>query len=84
MIIRSTLVYAAPAWCSAAPTNIKPLQIFQNKCLRLILSEGRYAKINNMHEQTEIKYIIEYIKELSNNFYNNKLGNNKLTKNLNY
>lgn len=35
-----------------------------------------------MHEQTEVKYITDYIKEISNHFYNNKLGINELTKNI--
>lgn len=82
MIIRPTLTYAAPVWCSIAPTNIKPLQIFQNKCLRLILSEERYAKIINLHKQTKIKYILQYVKELANHFYKNNLGDNNLTTNI--
>jgi len=82
MILRPILVYAAPAWCSAAPTNIKSIQTYQNKCLRLILQQDRYAKIDNMHKQADLNYIINHIRELSNNFYNNKLGTNVLTQNL--
>lgn len=82
MILRLVLVYAAPVWCSAAPTNIKPLQIFQNKCLRLILDKGRYTKISDLHKKAKIEYIMEYVKVLATKFYNCKLGYSDLTKGL--
>ena len=82
MILRPIVTYAAPAWCSAAPTNIKPLQIFQNKCLRLILSVNRYAKITDMHKETELSMITDYAKELGEIFYRSQLNNNPLMKNI--
>lgn len=75
-------MYAYPIWCSAAPTNIKPLQILQNKCLRLILSENRYARISDMHEATKLPLILNYAKELGEKFYRNQLNGNNLTKNI--
>lgn len=82
MMIRPTILYAAPVWCSAAHTTIKNLQVFQNKCLRLILSEDRYARIDTMHEKTNIPVILEHVKKISEHFYKNGLGENALVKNL--
>lgn len=79
MIIRPIITYAAAVWCSAAPTNIKPLQVFQNKCLRLILSESRYARIFDIHEKTDIPMLLDYVKELGDRFYRNQLKINELT-----
>ncbi|KAK2577593.1 hypothetical protein KPH14_012704, partial [Odynerus spinipes] len=82
MLLRPIMVYAAPIWCSAAPTNLKVLQIHQNKCLRLILSANRYTRIRDLHEVAEIPYVIDYIKELSQHFYEHHLQNNPLIKDL--
>lgn len=82
MILRPILVYGAPVWCSAAKTNLKPLQIFQNKCLRLILSASRYSRITELHEQANIKTINDYIKSLAENFYAKRLQSSNLTKDI--
>lgn len=82
MILRPTILYACPVWCGASQTNIKILQVFQNKCLRLVLSENRYARIKDLHEKTEIPLIIDHIRELAQRFYTTQLGNNELTKNI--
>ncbi|XP_024942746.1 uncharacterized protein LOC112494634 [Cephus cinctus] len=84
MILRPIIMYAHPVWCSAAPTNIKPLQIFQNKCLRLILSKDRYARISDMHDETALPKILEYAKELGERFYREQLNNNELTTEIAY
>ena len=47
VILRPVLTYVAPVWCTAIAKNVKPLQIFQNKYLQLILNEHRYEKIKN-------------------------------------
>lgn len=81
MILRPIIMYASPVWCSAAPTTIRPLQIFQNKCHRLILSE-KYARIRDMHEKTGLSMIPDYIRELGEKFYRGQLNDNILTKNI--
>lgn len=75
MILRPILLYAAPVWCSAAPTNIKILQTYQNKCLRLILNKDRYEKIEKLHEETSISMIQKYINEIGQRFYVAQLNN---------
>ncbi|KAM0734035.1 putative RNA-directed DNA polymerase from transposon X-element [Formica fusca] len=82
MILRPVLTYAAAVWCGTAKTNLKPLQSFQNKCLRLILNAGRYSRIAELHEQTQIPYIKEYIYNIAERFYNTQLEHNNLTKDI--
>ncbi|CAG5100732.1 Similar to X-element\ORF2: Probable RNA-directed DNA polymerase from transposon X-element (Drosophila melanogaster) [Cotesia congregata] len=64
MILRPILTYASPVWCGASLTNLLLLQRYQNKCLRLILSEGRYTKISKLHEDAEIPLIKDFIYRL--------------------
>lgn len=82
-ILRPTFIYASPVWCNAAPTNLKKLQVLQNKYLRLILSESRYARIKDMHDQTNIMMVSEYIKQTAEHFYSDSLNSNPLTENIN-
>ncbi|CAK9799286.1 Probable RNA-directed DNA polymerase from transposon BS [Anthophora plagiata] len=78
-ILRPIIMYAVPVWCSTAPTNIKPLQVFQNKCLRLMLSRDRYEKIKTLHEDARVPLISDYIRETAQKFYTTKIKNiNKL------
>lgn len=74
-ILRPVLVYGAPVWCSAAMTNLKPLQVFQNKCMRLILNRNRYVRIAAMHRDANLEPIIEYIRNLGQKFYKYQLQN---------
>ena len=82
LILRPIITYAAPAWCGAANTNLKPLQNYQNKCLRLVLNKGRYARIIELHEQTHIPLIKDYIMETAEKFYHKQLKHNRLTENI--
>lgn len=82
MIIRPIMTYAAPAWCGASPTNMKMLQVMQNKCLRLILSANRYTRITDLHDSAEIEYFYDYVTNLAENFYQNQLRHNPLTENI--
>lgn len=75
VILRPILLYATPVQCSAAPTNIKFLQSYQNKCLRLILNKDRYEKIKNLHECASISLIQNYINKISSRFYTEQINN---------
>lgn len=66
MILRPIVTYAAGAWGGTAITNIKPLQSFQTKCLRLALNEGRYSRITDSENTDTIK---DYIYNIANKFY---------------
>jgi hypothetical protein len=80
VIIRPILTYAAPAWSSASNTNIKLLQRFQNKILRLILNGDRYSRILDLHNESSIPYIHDYILQQAAKFYDNQLNSNRLTR----
>lgn len=81
-ILRPTLTYAAPAWCHVSKTTIKPLQIYQNKCLRLINNRGRDTKISDLHEMSQIERIDDFIIRISKTFYETQLKHNKLTRDI--
>ena len=79
-ILRPALTYAAPAWCHTSITTQKPLQTFQNKCLRLILDRNTSTSNKQLHELAEIETINEHIIKISKSFYTNQLKHNRLTK----
>jgi hypothetical protein len=67
--IRPIFMYACPVFSNAANQKIKKLQIIQNKCLRMILSESIFTRITDLHSQLKIPTIAEYIEKLTNAFY---------------
>jgi len=69
--IRPILTYASPTWCNASTTALKPLQRYQNKILRLITNSNRYRRINEMHEETNIPYITDYVRNNATKYYSN-------------
>lgn len=81
-VIRPTITYAAPVWCSVSKTAFKKLQRIQNKCLRLILNADRYTRITELHNVTKLETIQEYTTKISKNFYSHHIKNNPLTKNM--
>ena len=60
-VIRPTLTYSAPAWCHVSKITLKPIQIYQNKCLRIITNRNRHTKIDKLHEITQIEKITDHI-----------------------
>ena len=81
-IIKPIITNAAPVWCSASPTQIKHLQRIQNKCLRLVLSMDRYAKIDALHKKSGILTIQQHIHRTATKFYTTQIKNSKLTINI--
>lgn len=73
-IIRPTLTYAAPAWCGAAKTRLRRLQVYQNKYLRLATASERRTRIEELHHRGEIQTIQDYISEISQKFYEQQIG----------
>ena len=73
--IRPIFSYGAPVTCMAAVSNLKQLQTFQNKILRLILDirwnpdTGRFPMTTAaMHEETGIETVIDHFTKLRLNF----------------
>lgn len=68
-ILRPILTYGCPVYCSMANCHYNKLQIAQNICLRLALGYDRYARIEDMHVQTETPRIKDYVLKTAENFY---------------
>lgn len=81
-MLRPILMYAAPIWCHISFTAFKPLQTFQNKCLRLILNQNTYARICDLHNTTNTPYLHDYVTHISTNFYIKQLHHNPLLDNI--
>ena len=62
-MLRFLLTYATAVSCNTAPTYMHRLKVLQDKCLRLILNENRYARIEDMHERANIPVISDYVDE---------------------
>lgn len=81
-VIRPTITYAAPVWCSASKTAITRLQRIQNKCLRLILRADRYTRAADLHAEANIETINSFIQKRAKKFYNHHIKNSPLTRNM--
>lgn len=63
------LCYASPAWSGAITSNIKKLQIVQNKVLKSINHFPMYTKITNIHMGFKIPMLNVYLSTQNNSFY---------------
>lgn len=70
-VIRPILLYAAPVWGCAAPSNLQKLQTVQNKTLRKIRRADWYHRNSRIHSDFRIYPIRHEIQKLATNFYNN-------------
>lgn len=68
-IPRPILIYGCLVFCSMASSHYNRLQIAQNRCLQLELGYDRYARISDMHAQTDIPLIKDVILKTAKNFY---------------
>lgn len=82
-LILPILTYAAPAWAYAKPSTLKPLQVAQNKALRLIHASDWYTTTVQIHEDLEMPYLSETLKRNIIKFYSNlPSSQNAIVKNL--
>lgn len=66
--IRPIMTYASPVINQIAATHIKHLQIAQNKCLRMITCAEPGTSNIDIHDETNLETIREFIHRLSVNF----------------
>ena len=59
VVIRSVIMYGAPIWGAASPTQRLRVQRIQNKFLRLMLRRDRYERIEQMHQDAGLETIDE-------------------------
>ena len=64
-IIRPALTYGFPLFHHIAPTNIKKMQVFQNKIFKMILVLPTFSRTNQIHEITEMPYIEVFATKLN-------------------
>ena len=57
MLILLILTYAAPGWCYIPKTVLQPLQVVQNKALRIIHSSDWYIRNLQIHNVLDMKYL---------------------------
>lgn len=81
-IIRPTITYAAPVWHNMSNTQYNRLQTTQNKILRLLTNSNRYVNMTQLHQEHKIEKIKPLVKEYARKFYNSKLDNCNITRNL--
>nr|WP_253308721.1 reverse transcriptase family protein [Rickettsia endosymbiont of Ceutorhynchus assimilis] len=79
-VIRPMFTYGAPVWNIISTTQRNRLQRFQNRILRGVLSESRYARIRDMHAEASIPYISDYLDEVSEKFYRHQVQGSPLTR----
>ena len=62
-VVRPVLTYGSVAWGTAAKSHISKLQVIQNKFLKIALNAPYRASTAEIHEETGVEYISEYIKK---------------------
>jgi hypothetical protein len=83
-LIRPCITYACPVWSSTCPTNIRKLQVIQNKALRIAFNTPFRTNLHKLHTKIKFPTLSEYIYKLSKNFYihKNKQSKNKFINNI--
>jgi hypothetical protein len=81
--IRPIFTYACPVFSNCPKTHFSRLQIMQNKCLRMVLSAPFYTRTHDLHHETNVPTIREFVDKITENFYRKaKYHSNKLISNL--
>ena len=67
-LIRPMMDYACPVWRHASNSHIRRLQVLQFKCLRIIADAPWYVSNLQLHENLEVSYLAEHIRNLDQSF----------------
>ena len=73
IIIRPVLLYAAPIWSNTCKTNVKNLEIVQNKVLRMITAAEPGTSNLEIREELNVKEISILINEIATKFYKEQI-----------
>ncbi len=68
-IIRPLITYGAPVWGHSSNYTMEPLEIFQNKCMRLITGASRFTRIRELQAATGLPPIKNYIRDHTKKFF---------------
>jgi len=67
-LIRPLMVYACPAWRSAARSHVRKLQVLQSKCFRLANGAPWYVSNRQIHEALGVPLFADHIRALTESF----------------
>ena len=67
-LIHPMMDYACPVWRHAAASHLKRLQHVQSKYLHIIAGAPWYVSNLQLHEDLEVPYIAEHIRNLAQSF----------------
>jgi hypothetical protein len=70
-ILRPILTYGCTVWGATSKTNIRKLQIFQSKVLRIIVKAPWFVRNVQIHQELAILTVEEFIKKTSTKFFKN-------------
>jgi 4-amino-4-deoxy-L-arabinose transferase-like glycosyltransferase len=63
--IRPKMVYACPAWRSAARSHVRRLQVLKSKCLRLATGAPWYVSNRQINEDLGVPLFADHIRALT-------------------
>jgi hypothetical protein len=78
-IIRPIITYGAPIWSHISNYALNPIEIFQNKCLRLAANASRFTRIRDLYHFTGVGSIREFTTNLAEAFFNRHYNNPLIT-----
>lgn len=68
-IVRPIITYASPVWASAAKYHHKPLQVTQNRALKMIFNLNRRTGTVFIHGRAEVMLLRQYYEQLNERFF---------------
>ena len=76
-LIRTILEYGSSMLCMLNRDNIKKLETFQNRCLRIITNSDNYTRVNTLYETAKITSLEIRIKSLAKSWLTQAKSNPK-------
>ncbi|GBO43501.1 hypothetical protein AVEN_106286-1 [Araneus ventricosus] len=67
--LRRILIYASPIWASTARSNLRSIQVLQNKTLRMIANAMWYRRNIYIRNALNVPSFQQFIQKLAINFY---------------
>ncbi|KAJ1088680.1 hypothetical protein NDU88_001836 [Pleurodeles waltl] len=68
-IIQPTMTYASPVWSGCKQEYRKPLQILQNKALRIASGAPCFARTADLHRDLGVEMLDDHLRKLNVKFY---------------
>lgn len=81
-ILRPLVTYGCVIWGTASKTNIKKVQTFQNKVLRIAVNAQWFVRNKQIHRELNVPQIEDFIKSCAKTFFQN-INNCASARNLN-